>query len=503
MDYDRYDAFLHHIFKQTQGDAWFRPSEDNLSAGVALRIDQGKFRVFPYENLELEPFETAVAALNPVVAVKVRSAAAHAALGDTGPEDRSIYVDVNTRIQILDTMLMLPHADKEQCAAFIRDERVMVIWSDDLDTIIPTCRDFEDRLIKLLWRSRPAPLSTLSSAGASYPGSLAGSASGHTSEIGAGLLDDASASGMRTRARDSRTSSSRPGTGSNLGPNSAANSNNGAHDLEKGGRLGAGGGDDGDDDSADELDEKADAGKGGSCFGRRAKRGGTPAQKRRRERARERRRVQERGVRLIAPVYNGIAAALALYFMAAGVNILIQEWALDNSFIRFALCAVIPLLFSVSLFFCLQIVQNCSFAVGPIAQYHENSKYYSAIAPLPNKQVDNHLPHVTIQMPVYKESLEKVLAPSIESIKKAMQTYARQGGTSTIFVNDDGLQLLPPGDRDARLAFYANHGIGWVARPKHEDTPGGFKRAGRFKKASNMNYGLKQRKTSSFERGGR
>ena len=42
MDYDRYDAFLHHIFKQTQGDAWFRPGEDNLSAGVALRVDVGE-----------------------------------------------------------------------------------------------------------------------------------------------------------------------------------------------------------------------------------------------------------------------------------------------------------------------------------------------------------------------------------------------------------------------------------------------------------------------------
>lgn len=46
MDYDRYDAFLHHIFKQTQGDAWFRPSEDNLSAGVALRVDHGEYN-FP------------------------------------------------------------------------------------------------------------------------------------------------------------------------------------------------------------------------------------------------------------------------------------------------------------------------------------------------------------------------------------------------------------------------------------------------------------------------
>ena len=76
------------------------------------------------------------------------------------------------------------------------------------------------------------------------------------------------------------------------------------------------------------------------------------------------------------------------------------------------------------------------------------------------------------------------------SIKKAMQTYARQGGTSSIFVHDDGLQLIPEPDREERIRFYADHGIGWVARSKHDDTEGGFKRRGRFKKASNMNYGL-------------
>ncbi len=39
---------------------------------------------------------------------------------------------------------------------FQRDERVLVVWSDSIDTIVPTCYDFEDRLIKLLWRSRGA-----------------------------------------------------------------------------------------------------------------------------------------------------------------------------------------------------------------------------------------------------------------------------------------------------------------------------------------------------------
>src|SRR5260370_3970656 len=80
-------------------------------------------------------------------------------------------------------------------------------------------------------------------------------------------------------------------------------------------------------------------------------------------------------------------------------------------------------------------------------------------------------------------------APRLMWIKKGMQSYARQGGTSSIFVHDDGLQLIPESDHEERIRFYADHGIGWVARPKHDDSEGGFKRRRRFKKASNMNYG--------------
>lgn len=198
----------------------------------------------------------------------------------------------------------------------------------------------------------------------------------------------------------------------------------------------------------------------------------------------------KRSVQMYSPVYNGLAAALALVFIGNGMKIIFQEWTLDGSYARFALLAVCPLLYCVSLFFTLQLIQNVTMVIGPIAHFYTNSKYYSAIKPRSNKVVDNDLPHITIQMPVFKESLETVLTPSIMSLKKAMQTYARQGGTSTIFINDDGLRLLPPATRDARLAFYANHNIGWVARPKHDPSPEGFKRTGRFKKASNMNYAL-------------
>jgi hypothetical protein len=50
-----------------------------------------------------------------------------------------------------------------------------------------------------------------------------------------------------------------------------------------------------------------------------------------------------------------------------------------------------------------------------VNQYHENSMYYSAIKPEPNPEIDNNLPHITIQLPVYKESLDLVMfvLPSI------------------------------------------------------------------------------------------
>ncbi|EIN05530.1 hypothetical protein PUNSTDRAFT_122407 [Punctularia strigosozonata HHB-11173 SS5] len=450
MDYDRYDAFLHHIFKQTQGDAWFRPNEENLTGGVALRVADGEFRVFPYENITLEPFEAAVAALNPVVAVKIRSAAVHAALAEVTPEDKSIYVDANTRIQIIETMMQLPQAEREQCGAFIRDERVLIVWSDSLDQIIPTCHDFEERLIKLLWRSRPHALGVPSAS--SHHNSVDGSVSGH------------SLSGLNAAQAPTP---SRRGTLGYMGSAMGSSVSLGLGDPEKSAGLG---------------EKRTITKTKRTWYGRKR----TVVV----EVDEEDLGPEERPARLFSPFYNGIAAGLALVFMGNGVATLLKEWLLDGDFTRFALAALIPCLYAVSLFFALQIVQNLSMAVGPVAQYHENSKYYSANKPRPNKVVDNNLPHITIQMPVYKESLHEVLAPSIESLKKCMQTYARQGGTSTIFINDDGLRVLDDEARDERIAFYANHNIGWVARPKHDDAPDGFKRAGRFKKASNMNYGL-------------
>ena len=93
-----------------------------------------------------------------------------------------------------------------------------------------------------------------------------------------------------------------------------------------------------------------------------------------------------------------------------------------------------------------------------------------------------------------EEGLVAVIQPTILSLKAAISTYELQGGTANIFVNDDGMQLIPEEQARARREFYEEHSVGWVARPGHkpkpEDGEKAFIRKGKFKKASNMNYAL-------------
>jgi hypothetical protein len=115
------------------------------------------------------------------------------------------------------------------------------------------------------------------------------------------------------------------------------------------------------------------------------------------------------------------------------------------------------------------------------------------------------------------------------SVLAAIQIYEEQGGTASVFINDDGMQAIHPELAEARRQYYRENGIGYTARPPNKQSTTkkgrsaggwfrkskpasddgqrdnvddglsgpqalankiGFERKGKFKKASNMNYGL-------------
>ena len=172
---------------------------------------------------------------------------------------------------------------------------------------------------------------------------------------------------------------------------------------------------------------------------------------------------EPRPVRLYAPFYCGLAVALSIcrafarrssslahffffifsVFVGSGVAVLLAEWALDNGYARFSLVVTTPFLFSVALVghsiphlggrpaeprlvllpstgwkSCLGVrrpwypsssLAKIILSIGPVSQYHENSKYYSAVRPKPDREVDDALPHITIELPVFKESLTETM----------------------------------------------------------------------------------------------
>ncbi|KAI4794368.1 hypothetical protein E4T45_12396, partial [Aureobasidium sp. EXF-8846] len=195
---------------------------------------------------------------------------------------------------------------------------------------------------------------------------------------------------------------------------------------------------------------------------------------------------ENRPTHLMNTVLVSITLIIIIALLGAGYRQLAIETKVDGNYTRIAFVALSPVQIFFTLFFAQVIVGCIAQMIGPVRQMTMNSRFYSAL--LPRRIQGRNLPHVTIQCPVYKEGLASVIAPTVKSIKQAISTYELQGGSANIFINDDGLQLLDEEEREARIEFYADNSIGWTARPKHGSE--GFVRRGKFKKASNMNFGL-------------
>ena len=301
------------------------------------------------------------------------------------------YVPLNhkERVQVLPSLDHLPRCQKHQCAAFIQDKLMLVVWEDEPQELLKRALSIEDRLMKMIWND-----------------------------------------------------------GEDLNIDEKKSANVSMVDLGDGG-------------SSDLEDPLAS---------------------------------EHRPTMLITAVQVALTLTLMIATLGLGWRALAQQVAIDGKFLRLALLAAVPAQMFVSLFFMQVIVTNLLQIFGPISQMHMNTKFFSGLAPRQLDRTQVTLPHVTIQMPVYKEGLTGVIQPTVTSLKAAISTYELQGGTANIFVNDDGMQLLPENEAQARRDFYEEHSIGWVARPKHNPNPEGdelpFIRRGKFKKASNMNYAL-------------
>ena len=201
-----------------------------------------------------------------------------------------------------------------------------------------------------------------------------------------------------------------------------------------------------------------------------------------------------RHLMMLMPFISACVLGLTTLALGSGYRLIAIETYVDSYWLRLCFFLALPAQIWLALFFFQALVGNVAQMFGPVNQVHQNTKFYSGIRPKRLRRDAGPLPHVTIQLPVYKEGLQAVIEPTVRSLKAAISTYEMQGGTANIFVNDDGMQLISKEDAAARRDFYDEHNMGWVSRPKHTPKPKEgeelFLRRGKFKKASNMNYAM-------------
>ncbi|KAF2116801.1 glycosyl transferase family group 2-domain-containing protein [Lophiotrema nucula] len=378
MDDIKHEVMTNHLFQQQCGKLWIGDASGETE-GVLLRKSRGNYLACP-PALADSPLAFYCQQLNLPVAMTINSRIIQTFL-QWAPDATDVPLMNGLKIQILPSIDDLPRARKNQMAAFLAAEALLLIWDDDAMNLIKRGQSIEDELMQLVWR-----------------------------------------------------------TGEPEDEEEAAEKKKGPQVVEC------------------EIDQESGEVK-----------------------------PEKRPTHIMNSVLLGCTLCIITVMLGAGGRQIAQEISVDKGYVRLAFLVLVPIQIFFTLFFAQVIVGCIAQCVGPIKQVTSNSRYYSALLP---RRLDNKekLPHITIQCPVYKEGLASVIAPTVKSIKQAMSTYELQGGSANMFINDDGMQLIDEEEGMARIEFYSDHSIGWTARPKHGSE--GFIRKGKFKKASNMNFGM-------------
>lgn len=132
---------------------------------------------------------------------------------------------------------------------------------------------------------------------------------------------------------------------------------------------------------------------------------------------------------------------IVVLVLGLGVSNLVFEIRTDGSYTRVILVSTIPIFMLFSVFFAIVIFSDLFQAFGSIKRIRQNTRFNSAVRPNPADAYARGFepPRITIQMPVFKESLTKVILPTITSLKAAIAYYEyHRGAYSGIWaaVND-------------------------------------------------------------------
>lgn len=142
-----------YLYGRISANQWLgSPTHDdrNSSVGVLLRRSRGNYAYAPDEISGV--LLSAVRKINAEVAFTMRTETVDVVISSLEPFQTELPMNGGSQLQIMDSLndVATTTIKKFQYACLIRKERMLLLWHDDLQHIIPHASRMEEKLLSLV-----------------------------------------------------------------------------------------------------------------------------------------------------------------------------------------------------------------------------------------------------------------------------------------------------------------------------------------------------------------
>lgn len=178
----RHEVMCNYLYQQQSTKLWIDEREE-LEQGVVIRKSKGTYVAAP-PDLAYSRFAANCSALNLLVnaeskcfetetdtdqsAMTVSSKMIRIFL-DCSPDAVDVPLRNGLRVQVVPNLEDLKRVRIHQCAAFIANEKLLVVWDDEPSRLLARAQQIEDELMALVWEEEPQDVEFMKNEGVIPP----------------------------------------------------------------------------------------------------------------------------------------------------------------------------------------------------------------------------------------------------------------------------------------------------------------------------------------------
>lgn len=158
----QHELMLRHIYKRARCSGWFGEGEKSSKIQLVLRTfpatDEADATFLSAPHVQALANEDEFVSLLDLagflqceVIIAITSKVTSMLLRHLPPNVKKIPLDSGTHVQVVNSYEDFMSIRRAQFATFVRENHALLIWSDQVNSILPFGREMEEKIVNLIW----------------------------------------------------------------------------------------------------------------------------------------------------------------------------------------------------------------------------------------------------------------------------------------------------------------------------------------------------------------